>query len=47
MPVLVEINVGREENKSGIMPEQAEEFMSYVKDGMMITVKEDGTVIVD
>ncbi len=24
-----------------------EEFMSYVKDGMMITVKEDGTVIVD
>ena len=24
-----------------------EEFLSYVKDGMMITVKEDGTVIVD
>ena len=24
-----------------------EEFISYVKDGMMITVKEDGTVIVD
>ena len=30
MPVLVEINVGREENKSGIMPEQAEDFMAYV-----------------
>ena len=24
-----------------------EEFMNYVKDGMMITVKDDGTVIVD
>ena len=28
--VLVEINTGREENKSGVMPEDALEFMKYV-----------------
>ena len=30
MPVLIEVNTGREESKSGIMPEDALEFMKYV-----------------
>ena len=30
MRVLVEVNVGNEENKSGILPEQAEEFCSQI-----------------
>ncbi len=31
MPVLVEINVGEEESKSGVMPNEAFELMDYVK----------------
>ena len=32
VPVLIEINSGREENKGGILPEQAEEFYLKIKD---------------
>lgn len=32
VPVLIEINSGREEQKGGIMPEQAEEFLLLLKD---------------
>lgn len=31
VPVLIEINSGREENKGGILPEEAESFLSEVK----------------
>ena len=30
-----------------VVDELGEEFMNYVKDGMKITIKEDGTVLVD
>jgi len=30
-----------------VVDELGDEFLDYVKDGMMITIKEDGTVIVD
>ena len=32
MPVLAEINIGKEETKSGILPEQAEEFCAYISE---------------
>jgi predicted aconitase with swiveling domain len=35
------------ENKMPVIDELGEEFLNYVKDGMNITIKEDGTVIVD
>lgn len=33
--------------KMPVVDSLGEEFLSYVKDGMSITVKEDGTVCVD
>ena len=30
-----------------VIDELGDEFLDYVKDGMKITIKEDGTVIVD
>jgi len=30
-----------------VVDELGQEFLDYVKDGMMITIKEDGTVVVD
>jgi DNA segregation ATPase FtsK/SpoIIIE-like protein len=32
MPVLAEINIGKEETKSGILPEQVEEFCAYISE---------------
>ena len=39
MNILIEVNIGREENKSGIMPEQLEELLYAVKDIEGINVK--------
>ncbi len=39
MPVLVEINVGREENKSGVMPEKALELLEYVNGKANLALK--------
>ena len=39
MDILVEINIGREENKSGIMPEEVEEFMEQLAQFHNIRVK--------
>ena len=39
MNILIEVNIGREENKSGVMPEQLEELLYAVKDIEGINVK--------
>lgn len=39
MNVLVEVNIGREENKSGVMPEQLEELLCQIRDKQNISVK--------
>ena len=33
--------------KMPVVDSLGEEFLSYVKDGMSVTIKEDGTVVVD
>ncbi len=37
--ILVEVNIGREENKSGVMPEQTTEYLHQIKDLPNINVK--------
>ena len=32
MPVLVEVNIGREESKSGVLPEQLDDFIAEISD---------------
>ena len=39
MNILIEVNIGREENKSGVMPEQLEELLYTVKDIEGVNVK--------
>ena len=39
MNILIEVNIGREENKSGVMPEQLEELLYNVKDIEGVNVK--------
>ncbi len=39
MNILLEVNIGREENKSGVMPEKLEELLYTVKDMKGISVK--------
>lgn len=39
MNILIEVNIGREENKSGVMPEQLEELLYNIKDIEGVNVK--------
>lgn len=39
MDILVEVNIGREENKSGVLPEQLSELLYQIKDLPSINVK--------
>lgn len=39
MPVLVEVNIGREESKSGVLPEKLEEFVAQISEFEHITVR--------